>query len=210
MTDLRSKSVTSPFMTRTHSGPVTTSSPWGLCEEPQRWQDFGPGWGGMEVEVLYYMIALTVMLKPQVIVESGTFTGNAAAALAMGCRQNGFGHVWTYEIDRPSSYSAQSFINAEGLGDWVTITCADSRSIVWPVSLPIDILLMDGGNNRSEELAAFEPHLSRRGVILCHDARERAHAWYTHTDRYDMVTFGTPTGLLIMQSKNTLYRGIHG
>src|ERR1700694_3131550 len=55
--------------------------------------------GSTEMEVLNWLYATILLLKPQHIVETGAADGLGTIALASACKANGFGRVHSIEID---------------------------------------------------------------------------------------------------------------
>jgi predicted O-methyltransferase YrrM len=50
-----------------------------------------------EVEVLEFLNALVRMTKPDRVIETGTWFGRSAIAIASALRYSGSGHLWTME-----------------------------------------------------------------------------------------------------------------
>lgn len=196
--------IESPFRTRRDVGPVA-ARPWRLCRDPGRWGHFGVGMGGVEVETLHFLEALVVLCKPEVVAETGTFTGSSTAALARGCARNGSGHVWSLELDGDRAGHAENFLADEGLGGWATVVRADARKYEWGHG-PIDMAFFDGGEERRLEIEHLEPWFSERCVVLGHDAAERSHG-YDRLPGYGGVLLPTPLGLAVMQRGARRARG---
>jgi len=62
---------------------------------------------GSETEVHRFLKALTVMLKPSFILETGTYEGNGTIAFAEGVIQNGFGRVVSIEYNTDLAETAR-------------------------------------------------------------------------------------------------------
>lgn len=71
------------------------------CPFPQRWSMIDGNTA--ELETLEFLHSVVRLLKPHIIVETGTWHGYSAVAMARALRQNGFGKVITYEIDQESA-----------------------------------------------------------------------------------------------------------
>jgi predicted O-methyltransferase YrrM len=65
--------------------------------------------------------------KPQIVVDFGVLDGYSTIALAMGCRENGFGKVKVYDLFEDYEYNHSNFeklvknLGEYGLLDWVEI-----------------------------------------------------------------------------------------
>ncbi len=57
---------------------------------PERWNS------GLELQ--YILTTLVLILKPSVVVETGTANGASAAAIATALEINNFGHLWSFDI----------------------------------------------------------------------------------------------------------------
>lgn len=192
----------SQFLTLRDRMPET-HAPWALCPEPTLWSCYDGG--GAEVETLCWLEAMVYLLKPRVIVETGAYLGWSAAALALGCRRNGFGHVFTFEIGEPYVQRARTFVERETLAGWVTVVHGDARSAIWSEQ-PIDLMFCDGGDDRVGEILRFEPHLTSRALVIGHDGVGGGHynpqfQWHRLEDVFVRVLFPTPRGLWVMQRR---------
>src|SRR3989442_14412712 len=67
------------------------------CPHPERWRMLDSMTA--EVEVLEFLQCLVTTLKPQLVVETGTFLGVSTLRIAEGLKQNGSGRVITCEFD---------------------------------------------------------------------------------------------------------------
>jgi predicted O-methyltransferase YrrM len=145
-----------------------------------RWEEVG-GFAGKkwhysdafscEIECGDFLWGLTRYLIPDVIVETGTFYGFAAGCMALACKENERGHVYTIEIDPDLHKRSMNNIANADLSEWVTVLCGDSTSIMMDEALhgrKIDIALIDGGDRRTE-YNKYAEMLSPIGVILLHD-----------------------------------------
>lgn len=173
---------------------------WPLCPEPWRWACYDGQ--GVEVEVLEFLETLVVLLKPPLIVETGTYLGWSAAALARGCWRNGVGHVVSYECDPHRARTARAFLMEEKLEPWVTVLTEDSKE--GRPKGPIDLLFVDGSDERVEEIEHYLPWLSERAVVVAHDGANAQHGWRRLADRFERVLLPTPRGLWLMQRRPSL------
>lgn len=187
--------------------PILASQnpPWFRCPNPSGWRAHQDG--GIEEDLLAFLTALVQFLKPQLILETGTYYGTSAIALARGCVANGFGYVHTLEIDGDRVKEANRRITKAGLGEWVLVheaasipESADSVPLFsWVFGL-IDLMFVDGNVERWKEIRRFERYLSARALVVAHDAADPDSGYDTLTD-YHRVEIGSPTGLAILQRR---------
>ena len=185
-----------PFTTWRQLLPAPVN-PWNLCPEPWRWTEYDP-WT-CEVETLEFLRAMVGLHKPKVIVETGTYMGESAGMLALGCRDNGIGHVWSFDINDEAIEHAQKFLTVEGLSEYVTLACADARTVPW--EQPIDLLFIDGGDDRMAELNHFAPFLTPRAVVVMHNAHESGYGLDKLDGSWNKVMIPCPCGLFVMTKR---------
>ena len=186
------------FQTRT-STIVAEAYPWSQCKESQRWSCFDQHSASPEVEVCQFLEAVVWLMKPAVVVETGTSTGSSAAAIARGLQANRHGHLYSYELSRDKIEIATSFLHLEGiLEEWVTFRQEDTMKVEWHNG-KIDLFFSDGADDRYAEMRHFEPNFHERTVIVVHDADNPAHDW-KRCD-YNQVKFSTPVGLYLLQQR---------
>src|SRR5579871_4109031 len=75
------------------------------CPHPERWHMYDSMTA--EVEVLDFLKSIVTTIKPELIVETGTFSGLSTLRLAEGLKANGFGRVITCEYDAKVFAAAQ-------------------------------------------------------------------------------------------------------
>ena len=188
-------------------GHVTQSeskSPTPECPHPERWRMYDAMTA--EVEVLEFLKTLVTTLKPNLVVETGTFMGVSTLWIAEGLKQNGFGRVITIEFDPKIHEAAKNKFKNSGLASW--IDCRLGSSLELEVNEPIDLLFSDSELEiREKEVRRFLPQVNSNGIILMHDASS-----YLKTVReaalrleaggmISVVLLPTPRGLVIAQKR---------
>lgn len=122
-----------------------------------------------EVEVLDFLKAIVTTLKPELIVETGTFSGLSTLRLAEGLRSNGFGRVVTCEYDAKVFAAAKQRFAASGFAEW--IDARNESSLEMKVEGRIDLLFCDSDAPlREQEVRKFLSQMNPYGLILMHDA----------------------------------------
>lgn len=118
----------------------------------------------MEKDVAFFLGALVLALKPVCIVETGTYLGQTAEAMGRAAKENGFGTVYTLEVDANRVEQAQR----RCMGLPVVCVYGDSRQFVPPA--PIDLLVLDTEPElRDIELIYYRQWASPRCIIAVHD-----------------------------------------
>jgi predicted O-methyltransferase YrrM len=160
-----------------------------------------------EVEVLEFLRTLVTTLKPNVIVETGTFMGISTLWLAEGLKQNGFGNVITCEYDPVVFEKTKERIAESGLGDW--IDARNESSLEMKVDGTIDMLFSDSEPTlREQEIRRFLPQMNPTGVILVHDASSHLKTVRDAAIKLEQeglisaVLLPTPRGLVLAQKRD--------
>lgn len=172
------------------------------CPHPELWHMVDSV--TTEVEVMDFLKALVVTVKPQLIVETGTFLGYSTIKMAEGQKANGFGRLITIEYDPEIFAKAKERIDASGLGGW--IECRNGSSLETRIDGTIDLLFSDSKLAiREEEIRRFLPQMDPRGLILIHDADSHSKVVREFALRLEregllsVVLLPTPRGLVIAQ-----------
>lgn len=174
------------------------------CPHPERWHMVDPQ--TCELEVLEFLKCLVRTVKPQLIVETGTFIGYSALKMAEGLKDNGFGRIVTIEYDPAVFAKAKKRIDASGLGDWIEYR--NQSSVETKIDGTIDLLFSDSHLLiREQELRHFLPQISPYGLILVHDASSQIEKVREAMLRLELeglistVLLSTPRGMAIAQKR---------
>lgn len=178
--------------------------PTAECPHPERWTMMDSMTA--EVEVLEFLKQLVVTLKPELIVETGTFIAASTIQMAEGLRANGFGRIITCEFDPVVYAKAKERIEASGVREWIEIR--NQSSLEMEINGTIDLFFSDSHLPiRGDEIRRFLPQISPNGLILMHDtsshykvAREAAFQ-LEQEGLISMVVLPTPRGLMIAQKR---------
>src|SRR5437764_3114196 len=175
------------------------------CPHPERWSMFDTMTA--EVEVLEFLQCLMTTVKPNLVVETGTFLGVSTLYMAEGLKQNGFGKIVTCEPDAEVFAKAKEKIDSSGLKKWVDYRCESSLKL--NVTGTIDVLFCDSlPELREPEVRYFLPRINPNGVILMHDASSHLKTVREAALRLEgeglisVVLLPTPRGLVIAQKRD--------
>ncbi len=174
------------------------------CPHPQRWSMYDSMTA--EVEVLEFLRTLVTTIKPELVVETGTFLGISTLWIAEALKANGFGKVITCEYDPLVFARARERIAGSGLSDW--IECRNESSLELQVKGRIDLLFSDSDMPvREQEVRHFLPRLNPNGVILMHDASShlkivrQAALQLEAEGLISVLLLPTPRGLVMAQKR---------
>lgn len=176
------------------------------CPNPELWHMADSQ--STEIEVLDFLKALVITIKPQLIVETGTFLGYGAIALAQGLKANGFGRLITIEFDPAIYAKAKERIAAAGLSDWVE--ARNESSTETKIDGTIDLLFSDSALAiREQEIRRLLPQVSPHGLIAIHDASSHFKIVREAALRMEkeglisVVMLPTPRGLVLAQKRDS-------
>ena len=159
---------------------------------------------GSETEVHSFLKALTVMLKPSFILETGTYEGDGTIAFAEGVIQNGFGRVVSIEQNPDLAKTACQKLS----GYPVEVVACNSLEYI--PERQIDLLFLDSKRTlRREEFLRFRPFLHNKSVIIWHDSsyRPQNHAVFDAVNELyeagviDRLLLPTPRGITLSMLK---------
>ena len=174
------------------------------CPHPERWHMYDSMTA--EVEVLDFLKAIVTTIKPELILETGTFSGLSTLHIAEGLQANGFGKVITCEYDPKVFAAAKKRFDSSELGKW--IDARNESSLEMKVDGRIDLLFSDSDAPlREQEVRRFLPQMNPNGLILMHDASSamktvREAAMKLEAEGLlSVVLLPTPRGLVVAQKK---------
>jgi len=133
------------------------------CPQPGRWS--APDGVATETDVSALLGALVRALKPDLVVETGSYLGHTTEAIGRALAAEGRGALISYEVaaDRAAS------VRQRCIGLPVTVSEQDSRTAVF-VGRIIDLLFLDSEYEaRVEEIVRFREWASPRCVLVAHD-----------------------------------------
>ena len=174
------------------------------CPHPERWSMFDSMTA--EVEVLEFIRALVTTIKPELVVETGTFSGISTLWIAEGLKANGRGKVISCEFDPKVFANAKQRIESSPLGEWIELRNESSLEI--KVEGTIDLFFSDSDMPvREQEVRRFLPQINPCGVILMHDASShlkqvrQAALKLESEGLLSVLLLPTPRGLVVAQKR---------
>jgi predicted O-methyltransferase YrrM len=174
------------------------------CPHPERWHMYDSMTA--EAEVLEFLRTLVTTVKPNLIVETGSFLGVSTVWMAEGLRQNGFGRIVSCEFDPVVFAKAQEKVAASGLAEWIDLRNGSSLELDVPGQ--IDLFFSDSDLDiREQEVRRFLPQIGANGLILMHDASSHPGTVRNAALRLEeqglisVVLLPTPRGLAVAQKR---------
>ena len=152
----------------------------------------------MEREVQELVWALVRALKPALVVETGSYHGSTSEVIGNALESNGCGLLISLESDERWVEAAME--RCAHLPR-VEIVHADSLSFgrAWNLPMVIDLLIVDGSDDRDDDFEAFRPNLATSALVLRHDALKGTPVRVGEFDGLDTVILNTPRGISLSQ-----------
>ena len=175
------------------------------CPKPERWSMYDSMTA--EVEVLEFLRTLITTVKPELVVETGSFLGVSTLWIAEGLKANGFGKIVSCEFDPVVFAKAREKVAASGLAEWIELR--NESSLEMKVEGMIDLFFSDSDMPiREQEVKRFLPQIRSTGLILMHDAS--SHLKVVRDAAFRMESEGliscvflpTPRGLVVAQKRD--------
>jgi predicted O-methyltransferase YrrM len=174
------------------------------CPHPEFWSMFDSMTA--ESEVLEFLRTAVTTIKPELVVETGTFSGISTLWIAEGLKANGRGKVITCEFDSKIYENAKARIAASGLADWIELR--NESSLDMKIDGTIDLFFSDSDLPiREQEIRRFLPQINPFGLILMHDASSHLKIVREAALRLEdeglisVVLLRTPRGLVVSQKR---------
>ena len=125
--------------------------------------------GGVEVEVGELLYSMVRILKPQHILETGTYSGISALYMAQALKENNSGDIITLEIDSTHKLRAEKLWKACEVEKYVGCIMQNSLDYELP-GMQYDMMFLDSEPEvRFKELVKFFPCLKPGGYVFLHD-----------------------------------------
>ena len=108
---------------------------------------------------------LVEMIRPQRVLEVGTFSGYSALCMAEGLPDGG--HLWTYEINDEMEDFTRKWLENSPYHDRITFIIGDAVTKAPKLNLDFDLAFIDGDKrNYVETYEAVLPLLKNGGFLL--------------------------------------------
>ncbi len=175
------------------------------CPNPARWSMYDSMTA--EVEVLEFLRTLITTIKPNLVVETGSFLGVSTLWIAEGLKQNGFGRIISCEFDPVVFDKAWENISNSGLSEWIELR--NESSLDMQIDGAIDLFFSDSDMPiREQEVRRFLPQINPQGIILMHDASSHlkivrdAALKLEAEGLLSVILLPTPRGLVVAQKRS--------
>ncbi len=148
-----------------------------------------------ETEVLDFLYALVRMIKPNRVLETGTWFGGSAVVIASALRDNGFGNLLTVERDDETRAVVRKGLEQENLDELVTLHVANSFEID-EVGEEYDFALFAWDvPSRAAEFTKFYGRLKPSATVIFHDTGAEFHEAEGADNVIDLITMGMLEGM---------------
>lgn len=155
--------------------------------------------GSVEVEVGTFLYGLVQLLKPNLVLETGTYKGGAASYIAESLKDNGYGKLDTVEFDFTHVQEARNRIGRLGLDNFVNFVQLESLKFEPRIEPEqYDLMWLDTEMNlRFHELVKFFKYLKPGGYAFIHDMPDTLCIGNVNPDHPDFINW--PVGEIPQQ-----------
>ena len=110
---------------------------------------------------------LVRMIRPQTVLEVGTFSGYSALCLAEGLPEGG--HLWTFEVDDELEDFTRPWIDGSPWADRITFTIGDAVEEAPRLGVAFDMAFIDGDKRRYVEIYEMTMTVVKKGGFIVVD-----------------------------------------
>lgn len=196
---------------------------WHLLNEPTNEDYFMFNTGGVECQVGEFLYALTKLLQPESVLETGTHYGISSTYIALALRENKKGNITT--IDYVYHDQAKYIHDKTDVISYITQLQIDATTFVPNKKYQI-VLLDTEPILRFEEFVKFYDYVDDGGIIIIHDLHPNLsynpnqdislpYAHWPYGDfrvklgnfikehKVQIISFNTPRGLTVFQKNKS-------
>ena len=124
------------------------------------------------------------MVRPQNIIEVGTFSGYSALCMAEGLTANGSGHLYTFEINDEQEPFTRKWIEDAPWADCITFIIGDACTEAQKLNVTFDMAFLDGDKRTYvETYEALLPLMASGSFILADNTLWDGHVIDPEYDR---------------------------
>lgn len=164
--------------------------PHSTQERAELFHAFDPG--SAEVEIVNFLNALVFLVKPMLVLETGTGKGFTTIGIADALRMNGQGHLHTVELDPSTVEVAKTNLEQfdPALASYVTFHCQSSLDLIdaWP-GPAFDFALFDSliAFRHIEFERLMERGMLAKGAVCCFHDTSRLRGKTMHDYNPEMI-----------------------
>lgn len=144
-----------------------------LLKQVPEYRDEGLGYtafndGSTECEVGEFLYGMVKILKPRMILETGTYKGVSSSYMAQGLKDNNTGFIDTFEIEQQHLDTSKQLWTVLDLLPWIKPHLQPAQD--FQPTCNYELMFLDSEPNiRWGELVKFFPNLREGGYVFIHD-----------------------------------------
>lgn len=112
---------------------------------------------------------LVCLLRPENILEVGTFSGYSAICMAEGLKENGGGRLYTYEINDEMEDFTRPWIEGSGVADYIDFRIGDACSEAQKLGISFDLAFIDGDKRAYTDTYEAVMTMMKKGSLIIAD-----------------------------------------
>ncbi len=159
---------------------------------------------GAEKETSEFIYGLIRLIKPAVVVETGSYLGDTTIAIAKALKENNHGHLYSCDIDGSYVKEVNEWLKREGLQDCAQVILIRGEELISQLGSQIEFAFIDSGGEkgvREGEIKALIPFMKPLQMFALHDTAPQHVGMNAVADAVKLpkVYFNCPRGLTLFQ-----------
>lgn len=157
---------------------------------------------GAEQETSEFMYGLIRLIKPAVVVETGSYLGDTTIAIAKALRENNHGKLYSCDVDGSYVKEVNEWLVREGLQDWGQVLLITGQELIAQLGNQIEFAFIDSGGEkgvREGEIKILIPFMKPLQMFALHDTAPQHVGMNAVANAITLpkVYFNTPRGLTL-------------
>ena len=159
---------------------------------------------GAETETSEFIGALIRLIKPAVVVETGSYLGDTTVAIAKALKENDYGKLYSCDINKAYVENVNQWLEKEGLQEWGQVLLITGQELIAQLGNQIEFAFIDSGGGkgvRDNEIKTLIPFMKSLQMFALHDTAPQ-HAGISAVasmTKLPKVYFNCPRGLTLFQ-----------
>lgn len=159
---------------------------------------------GAEMETSEFIGSLVRLIKPAVVVETGSYLGDTTIAIAKALKANNHGHLYSCDVDGSYVGEVNEWLIREGLQDWANVLLITGQELIAQLGNQIEFAFIDSGGEkgvRENEIKTLIPFMKSLQMFALHDTAPQHVGMNAVANAIQLpkVYFNTPRGLTLFQ-----------
>ena len=159
---------------------------------------------GAETETSEFMYGLIRLIKPAVVVETGSYLGDTTIAIAKALKENNHGKLYSCDINGSYAKEVNEWLEKEGLQEWGEVLLITGKELIAHLGNQIEFAFIDSGGEkgvRENEIKTLIPFMKPLQMFALHATAPQHVGMNAVANAIQLpkVYFNCPRGLTLFQ-----------